>query len=746
MTGKQAFLGDVRAVKLALSRLDELAVLPAVAAEAFDHLLDSGFSPVVLADTVKLSPALAVKILALAHALGVKASDHQFSFSKILSRMPADAVRNAILAVSIYDTEDEGTAEDVSVSRLACVTHSLAVAHASRMIAQAMVVGTDANLAFMAGLMHDIGKLAIHELMPRGFSAIVQQTEMSGCGSCDLEREYLGLDHGVLGKYLARKWDLPPQIWTGIWLHHSHVLKLFERLPHVDIARIVFCADCLVRSVGLGSSGSFDRSPDIMELAALIRVDSDQLLAVKDKLEASTELESSVSRLNAPASYRQLACAAQQLARQLGERQSQQEHENAGLRTQKQELGFVHDLCKSVDVRLEPADFCVQWAGQWQRFFQTSKVCLFLVPGPQDQFVETVVISNLMESNRALLEQPNHGQIIPETIGLEQGIYAIHEAFDWLFEQLDLEFNPIQTKFMPLLFGGELLGGLIFELNYPIDGKAHESLFIHLASVGSTLLHAVLARQYHEMLSDELVSLKLDPAIQDVGGKGHLVAALAEMAAGFAHELNNPLSVVAGRAQLLAEDEHDEEKKRVLRQIQENTHAISLMVDDLISYAEPSAPRPNHTAVGQILDEAVQLAQHKAGREDWSISVQIDPDVDELFVDSAQIASALANILVNSVEAYRDDIGDIKVHVEENDLRSHVKIEVRDFGCGMDQDTLEKAATPFFSGKPAGRQRGMGIAYTVRIVELNKGRFSMTSRVNEETLVTIWLPTQAGRE
>jgi len=150
--------------------------------------------------------------------------------------------------------------------------------------------------------------------------------------------------------------------------------------------------------------------------------------------------------------------------------------------------------------------------------------------------------------------------------------------------------------------------------------------------------------------------------------------------------------------------------------------------------------------VQQILDDAVQLAQHKLGRDDWNVSVYADQDLDEVFVDTAQIASALANVLVNSVEAYRDSIGDIEIHIEENDLRSHVKLRVRDFGCGMDQDTLEKAATPFFSGKPAGRQRGMGIAYTVRLVELNEGRFSMTSRINEETLVAICLPTQSSCE
>jgi len=693
-----------------------------------------------------MSPALAVRILSLAHTSGIKASDHQFSFSQILGRIPAGAVRNAILAASLYHAEDEGTAGDVELSRPACVTHSLAVAHGSRLIAQAMVVGTDANLAFMAGLMHDIGKLAIHELMPKGFSAIVNQAEMSGGGSCDLEREYLGLDHGILGKYLARKWDLPPQIWPAIWLHHSHILGLVEPLAHVDIARIVFCADCLVRSMGLGFSGSFDQSPDISVLASLVRVDAEQLLKVRDKLQTSKDLESSVTRVNARTSYRQLACVTQQLARQSSERQSQQEQESACLHAQKQELDFVHDICSSVDVRRDPADFCVQWARQWQRFFQTSRVCLFLTPGPRDRFVETIVISSLMECKRALLDRPDHDQIIPEAIGTEQGIYASGEAFDWLFEQLDIEFTPQQTRFIPLLFDNELLGGVVFELGYPIDRKEHESLFIRLASVGSTFLHAVLARQQHEMISDEIVGLKLDPRIQDIGEKNKLVAALAEMAAGLAHELNNPLSVVAGRAQLLAVDEPDEDKRRVLSQIEENAHDISAMVDDLISYAEPSPPRPSHTSVGQIIDEAVQLAQHKSGRDDWRISVHMDENVDDVFVDSAQIASALANILVNSVEAYRDDIGDIEVSTAKNAQHSHVKLQICDHGCGMDQDTLQKAATPFFSAKPAGRQRGMGIAYAARIVELNQGYFSIASRISEETVVSIWLPTQAISE
>lgn len=744
MTDKQAFLGDVRSVKLALGRLDGLSLLPVVAAEAFEHLRDSSVSPVALANTVEMSPALAVRILSLAHSLGVKAATHQFSFSQILGRMRPESVRSAVLAASLYPADDEADAGAGHVSRLACVKHSLAVAHACRLVAQTMVVGTDANLAFMAGLLHDIGKLALHELMPRGFQAIKQQAEMSGSASCELEREYLGLDHGTLGKYLARKWSLPPQVSTAVWLHHSPLLKSLDRLPHVDMARIVFCADCLVCALDLGTASSSGQTPDLKELARLIRVNADQLHAVEDRLQTSTDLKASVARLEKSVSFGQLASVSQKLALSLSEKLDQDEQERGRMRAQTQELDFFRGTCRDFDVRAEPADFCVEWAQQWQRFFQTGQVCLFLVPDQRDQSVETVLVSGLRECNRALLVQPDEGPIVPKSLGAEPGIHAIYEPFDWIFEQLDAAFNPPQTRFVPLLFDKEMIGGLIFELNYPIDTEAHESLFIHLADLGATLLHAVLARQYHEELSDQVLGLRLLPETQDAGERNELVSALAEMAAGFAHELNNPLSVVAGRIQLLAQDEPDQEKKRVLRLIEENAHEISVMVDDLISYAEPSAPRPGHTPVAQVLDEAIQLAQHKSGRDDWHVSVEMDQDLGEVFVDSAQIASALANILVNSVEAYGNEIGEIKVRIEKSDSPYHVKLQIRDFGCGMDEDTLQNALTPFFSAKAAGRKRGMGLAFAARLIELNHGWFSLSSQLNRFTLATVWLSTRAG--
>ena len=70
----------------------------------------------------------------------------------------------------------------------------------------------------------------------------------------------------------------------------------------------------------------------------------------------------------------------------------------------------------------------------------------------------------------------------------------------------------------------------------------------------------------------------------------------------------------------------------------------------------------------------------------------------------------------------------------------YVDILVCDQGCGMDEETAQKATTPFFSAKPAGRQRGMGLAYAARVIQVNQGRLVIQSRLGQGTEVLISLP------
>ena len=126
------------------------------------------------------------------------------------------------------------------------------------------------------------------------------------------------------------------------------------------------------------------------------------------------------------------------------------------------------------------------------------------------------------------------------------------------------------------------------------------------------------------------------------------------------------------------------------------------------------------------------------------INTQIDvaEDVPDAFVDSAQIASAVANILTNAVQSYAGQLGPIKISAEPTPSRDMVKLQVMDLGRGMDSETLRKATQPFFCRQPAGRKRGMGLAYAARFVQINAGTLDIQSQPGDGTTVTISLPTE----
>ncbi len=122
------------------------------------------------------------------------------------------------------------------------------------------------------------------------------------------------------------------------------------------------------------------------------------------------------------------------------------------------------------------------------------------------------------------------------------------------------------------------------------------------------------------------------------------------------------------------------------------------------------------------------------------MSIDIAEGPGKVFVDSGQIVSAIANIFCNCLESYPEGFGPIKVTAISDESGDFVKVTISDFGCGMDAKTLQKATQPFFSARPAGRKRGMGLAHAGRLIQLNGGRLNITSQLGTGTTVTILLP------
>jgi len=309
---------------------------------------------------------------------------------------------------------------------------------------------------------------------------------------------------------------------------------------------------------------------------------------------------------------------------------------------------------------------------------------------------------------------------------------------------------------VPLLCGGKAIGAIAFELHYPCDTELFEESFRTSASIAGAALGMAMSRRREQQFAERFVRLITAPSekipplesgdIPEESDQAIPVEvsmdALAEIAAGAAHELNNPLAIISGRAQLLAETEKNQEKKQILDQIHDNANKASEIIEDLISFAEPPRPRPAETSIAQIIDEAIQLAGRKTNIEELNTQITLADGIENVFVDSAQVVSAIANIISNAIESYGEQPGPIKITADADTTADMVRLSIADSGCGMDTAILQKAIQPFFSARPAGRKRGMGLAYAARLIQLNNGSLNIESEPGTGTTVNVHLPRQ----
>jgi len=733
-------------VELVIRRLDLLSILPSVAAQFFSKLLQPQFSLSAIADIIELDPALTARTLLLIHQQDLSFSVQKFSLRQALDKLPAHLIRDVFFSVkglSAFDPNDNRT-----LRRYELALHALAVACCAKDIAEIISPRMNPQLVHCAGLLHDIGKLALEEAMPKSFAHIVEEAKSTGASACAIEQKHLGLDHTILGKRLAQKWHLPNQITLAIWLHHSDVVRISQSMPEARIAQVVQLADSIARQSGLGQSGSFDSPEPAEQIAQSLAINFEQLEQIRRKLPETVRQKSEILGLdlpNAAAAYCDIIHTA---AARLAHEHTELSLENRQLRSASSHFDFITEFLLSIDSATEAIDIAENFAARWQKFYQTGVVCLYLAPQANSQSLEAVVVENLSQAKLVYLNVPAEIPAIPKVIASDFAILNAHDYVDWLFEQLDVDFDLNQTKLMPLLASGRAIGAVVFELRYPADVELFWEKFGTAASIAGSILDVACAAAKQQHFVEQFAQLlakprDIQPQIgfpQGGGPTDSSLDALVEMAAGAAHELNNPLSVISGRAQLLSETETSAERQQILKQIQENAGKISQVIEELMSFARPQEPRLIQTNIKQMLDEAVQLATQKQNVEQLDVQIDVADTLKDVFIDSAQIVSAIANVFSNSLESYTNQRGPIKVTADAGESADFVKLQIIDFGCGMDAQTLVKATQPFFSAKPAGRKRGMGLAYAHRVIRLNKGQLRITSRPGSGTTVTILLP------
>ncbi len=229
---------------------------------------------------------------------------------------------------------------------------------------------------------------------------------------------------------------------------------------------------------------------------------------------------------------------------------------------------------------------------------------------------------------------------------------------------------------------------------------------------------------------------------------GRLVS-LGRMAAGVAHEINNPLAAIGELAglmedlldpQLIAATEHGKLFQGNLRKIQEHVERARSVTHRLLGFARRMEPHRDTVGLNDVVEEALSFIEREAVFRGVQLTRQLDPEMPPVASDRAQLQQVILNLLTNALDAVADG-GHIVVRSLATGDR--VEVAVEDNGCGIPKEHQDRIFDPFFTTKAPGEGTGLGLSISHSIMQQLGGSLSFESEPGKGTTFWVRLPRSA---
>ncbi|MCC5777635.1 cache domain-containing protein [Nitratireductor sp. B36] len=293
-------------------------------------------------------------------------------------------------------------------------------------------------------------------------------------------------------------------------------------------------------------------------------------------------------------------------------------------------------------------------------------------------------------------------------LGARTGIRGVDDEIGRVAQHLDLLLEQLQERDRQLRAWNE-------ELNARVEERTRE---LRLAN-----------RQLEATTRQLIMSEKL--------------AAIGEITAGVAHEINNPIAVIQGNLEVVRQvmGERADEAQTEFRLLDEQVHRISQIVTKLLQFAKPEeyAGFLERHAAKDVIADTLPLVQHLLNKAEITVN-QHHLATRLVLMNRTELQQVLVNLIVNAIHAMPDG-GTLSIITRDEDMEAGqgLAIEVTDTGVGMTPEMLEKIFDPFFTTKRR-EGTGLGLSISQTLVSRQGGKISVESRPGKGTCFTIWLP------
>jgi PAS domain S-box-containing protein len=294
-------------------------------------------------------------------------------------------------------------------------------------------------------------------------------------------------------------------------------------------------------------------------------------------------------------------------------------------------------------------------------------------------------------------------------------------------------------------------GGLSFMANISFSPFFHRGDFFLLLVVRDVTTRRVQEgrireeeERYHKLLAER-------NHLENQLNRSNKLASLGELAAGIAHEINNPLGIILGFAQDILEDlPADSPLFDSLKIIEQETSRTVEVVKNLLDFARLRPPQISENDLVRLLKDSLALLMPKIKQNKINVKKDLARGLPCAIIDPQLIQQVFLNVLLNAIQAMPCG-GDLCLNLELETadekksaaLPPRLRVTVRDSGQGIAPEHLDRIFDPFFTTKGS-KGTGLGLSVCQRILEDHCGRMEVRSRVGKGTTCAILLPTKLG--
>jgi PAS domain S-box-containing protein len=218
------------------------------------------------------------------------------------------------------------------------------------------------------------------------------------------------------------------------------------------------------------------------------------------------------------------------------------------------------------------------------------------------------------------------------------------------------------------------------------------------------------------------------------------LASIGEMAAGLAHELNNPLTGVLALSQLLMDSDLPEEYREDLECVYNEAKRAASIVKNVLLFTRNNHYENGHASTNEVVRDVLRLREYEEKVSNITAITKLQEDIPDVPMDKFQLQQVLLNIILNAEAAIKEANRPGTLSVTTERANNHINIHFQDNGCGIDKHVLPRIFDPFFTTKDIGKGTGLGLSICYGIIAKHGGKISVKTNVNKGTTFTIRMP------